>query len=243
MAKILSLFLLGLLAFNSYPSDSQGSVSKSSSYNLIHMKAKKIIGKWQHKALSHTEDPSLITAPGKEISNDQKTLAEALHIGGLSAKEINKIQQIKFVLGLAEIRYFNNELKTAKANFPHAFESFTKESSEGTEGAKNAQWYKTSLLAFSKVLKGFEGFLSSHKSYSTNPPPLLVGIKETLEEAEKAYASYKQYADCFDSPGKSSCSILALEHSSQEHHDRSESSEEEGGYDGDEESEQSVEDL
>ena len=243
MAKILSLFLLGLLAFNLYSSDSQGSVRKRSSHNLIHMKAKKIIGKWRHKALSHAEKPSLITASGKEISNDQKTLAEALHIRGLSAKEINRIQRVRFLLSLAEIRYFNNELKTAKDNFPHAFESFTKESSEGNKGEKNAEWYKTSLLAFGKVLKGFEGFLSSHKAYSTNPPPLLVGIKETLEEAETSYASYKQYADCFDNPGKSSCSILALEHSSQEHHDRSESGEEGHGYDGDEESEQSVEDL
>jgi len=237
--KILFLFLLGLLAFNSYSSDSRDSASKKPSYNLIHEKAKKIIGKWQHKALTHAEEPSLITASGKEISNDQKTLAQALHIRGLSVKEINKIEQIKFVLGLAEIRYFNNELETAKANFPHAFKNLTKESSEGNGGGKNAQWYKTSLLAFGKVLKGFEGFLSRHKTYSTNPPPFLVGIKETLEEGEKAYASYKQYADCFDSPEKTSCSILALDHDSQEHHNSGERNEEGHGYE--EEDEEGIE--
>ena len=172
--------------------------------------ARKIVASWRSRVTAARGDASKITATIQVIQADRQTIQDALNKN--PDQDLKKsLEQIKILLELAEIRAIIKESAQAKQSFGSVFSQFTGGGSSGfQQGQKyNKDWYNTTIRRLASLLKQFDTFTKRYPQILTNPPALLVGIDQTLQQARETGKTLQQYESCFDKPDQSYCARLS----------------------------------
>lgn len=188
-----------------------GTQKTSSADNFIIDEARKIVASWRSRVTTARGDANKITATMQVIQADRQTIQDALSKN--PDTDLKKsLEQIKILLELAEIRAIIKEADQAKKNFGNVFSQFTGGTSSGFQQGNqkyNKDWYNTTIRRLAALLNQFDAFTKRYPQILTNPPALLVGIDQTLQQARETGKTLQQYASCFEKPDQAYCARLS----------------------------------
>jgi hypothetical protein len=193
----------------SYVQQPAATSPQSMAPSRLNKDAKNVIGKWTLRADQFNSSPSKITDTVEQITKDRRVLVNTEKAGGLTAYDVESINQIKVLLNLAEVRALIKLVSTGQTGFPDAFAAIVGDTTTPNQTPLSKDWYDSKRNRLRILLTELQGFLSRRPEYAQNPPDLLVGLLTTCNDGREALDKYNQFCNCLESPNAKGCSTLA----------------------------------